>query len=132
MRPPRPLGPFARAVRRIVRGIPRGRVLSYGEVALRAGRPGGARAVVRALHQLDDVPWWRVVRSDGTLAPLVAMPTLFVVSDLHLGETGLARMFHDQSQGMRFAELCSLVARTPDSELVLLGDIFDVTASLPP
>ena len=67
-----PLRAFARAVRRIVRGIPRGRVLSYGEVALRAGRPRGARAVVRALHQLDDVPWWRVVRSDGTLAPQVA------------------------------------------------------------
>src|SRR5919201_5623611 len=66
------LRPFARAVRRIVRAIPRGRVLSYGEVALRAGRPGGARAVVRALHQLDDVPWWRVVRKGGTLAPLVA------------------------------------------------------------
>src|SRR5690349_3518313 len=64
-----------------------------------------------------------------TFAP---MPTLFVVSDLHLGESGLARMFHDQSQGMRFADLCSLVARTPDSELLLLGDIFDVTASLPP
>ena len=60
------------------------------------------------------------------------MPTLFVVSDLHLGETGLARMFHDHSQGMRFAELCSVVARTPDSELLLLGDIFDVTASIPP
>src|SRR5712671_3259375 len=72
MRPTHHLGPFARAVRRIVRGIPRGRVLSYGEVALRAGRPRGARAVVRALHQLDDVPWWRVVRSDGTLAPQVA------------------------------------------------------------
>jgi len=71
--PPRAtLGPFARAVRRIVRSIPRGRVLSYGEVALRAGRPGGARAVVRALHQLDDVPWWRVLRADGTLAPQVA------------------------------------------------------------
>src|SRR5207237_10094123 len=66
------LGMLARAVRRIVRSIPRGRVLSYGEVALRAGRPGGARAVVRALHQLDDVPWWRVVRKGGTLAPLVA------------------------------------------------------------
>jgi len=66
------LGAFARAVRRVVRAIPRGRVLSYGEVALRAGRPGGARAVVRALHQLDDVPWWRVVRKGGTLAPLVA------------------------------------------------------------
>ncbi|HWE23795.1 MAG TPA: hypothetical protein VG496_07615 [Myxococcales bacterium] len=60
------------------------------------------------------------------------MPNLFVVSDLHLGETGLARMFHDHSQGMRFAELCSFVGRTPDSELLLLGDIFDVTASLPP
>jgi len=72
VRPIRPLGSFARAVRLIVRGIPRGRVLSYGEVALRAGKPGGARAVVRALHQLDDVPWWRVVRKGGTLAPQVA------------------------------------------------------------
>src|SRR2546423_10161753 len=67
-----PLRAFARAVRRIVRGIPRGRVLSYGEVALRAGKPRGARAVARALHQLEDVPWWRVGRSDGTLAPQVA------------------------------------------------------------
>jgi methylated-DNA-protein-cysteine methyltransferase-like protein len=67
------LGTFARAVRRVVRSIPRGRVLSYGEVALRAGKPGGARAVVRALHQLDDVPWWRVVRKGGTLAPAVAL-----------------------------------------------------------
>src|SRR5437660_11451688 len=75
MRPRYPaprLGAFARAVRRIVRNIPRGRVLSYGEVALRAGKPGGGRAVVRALHQLDDVPWWRVVRKGGTLAPQVA------------------------------------------------------------
>ncbi len=64
--------PFQRKVRRIVRGIPRGTTLSYGEVALRAGRPGGARAVVAALHRLDDVPWWRVARHDGTLAPPVA------------------------------------------------------------
>jgi methylated-DNA-protein-cysteine methyltransferase-like protein len=63
---------FVRAVRRVVRAIPRGRTLSYGEVALRAGKPRGARAVVRALRHLDDVPWWRVIRSDGTLAPQVA------------------------------------------------------------
>ncbi len=63
---------FQRAVRRIVRAIPRGTTLSYGEVALRAGKPGGARAVVAALHRLDDVPWWRVARHDGTLAPQVA------------------------------------------------------------
>jgi len=66
------LPPFLAAVRRAVRAIPRGSTLSYGEVALRAGRPGGARAVVRALHALDDVPWWRVCRAGGTLAPAVA------------------------------------------------------------
>ena len=64
--------PFLAAVRRVVRAIPRGRALSYGEVALRAGRPGGARAVVRALHALDDVPWWRVCRAGGSFAPPVA------------------------------------------------------------
>ena len=56
----------------IIRSIPRGTVLSYGQVALRAGRPRGARAVARALRSLHDVPWWRVIRSDGTLAPEVA------------------------------------------------------------
>ena len=57
---------------------------------------------------------------------------LFVVSDLHLGETHVASMFRDAEQGLRFAELCAHVARTNDSELVLLGDIFDLTAALPP
>jgi len=56
----------------VVRRIPRGTTLSYGEVALRAGKPRGARAVVAALHALDDVPWWRVARHDGTFAPAVA------------------------------------------------------------
>ncbi len=37
-----------------------------------AGKPGGARAVARALHQLEGIPWWRVVRADGTLATPVA------------------------------------------------------------
>ncbi len=66
------MSPFLRAVRRVVRGIPRGTTLSYGEVALRAGKPGAPRAVVAALHRLTDVPWWRVARHDGTLAPQVA------------------------------------------------------------
>src|SRR5256885_4585095 len=63
---------FVKSVEKIVRSIPRGRTLSYSEVALRAGKPRGARAVVRALHVLDDVPWWRVIRADGTLAREVA------------------------------------------------------------
>ena len=57
---------------RIVKRIPRGTTLAYGEVALRAGKPGAARAVVSALRNLDGVPWWRVARHDGSLAPQVA------------------------------------------------------------
>ena len=62
---------FQKKVARIVARIPRGTTLSYGEVALRAGKPGAPRAVLSALRSLD-VPWWRVARSDGTLAPQVA------------------------------------------------------------
>jgi len=63
---------FQRKVARIVKRIPRGTTMSYGEVAFRAGRPGAPRAVVAALHTLDDIPWWRVARHDGSLAPQVA------------------------------------------------------------
>ena len=64
--------PFERAVRATVRAIPKGTTLSYAGVALRAGKPGAARAVVRALHRSEGIPWWRVIRSDGTLAAQVA------------------------------------------------------------
>ncbi|MBN1209271.1 MAG: MGMT family protein [Myxococcaceae bacterium] len=67
--------PFFEAVMRAVRAIPRGEVRSYSQVALYAGRPGAARGVgheLRSLPPLRSVPWWRVVRADGTLAPTVA------------------------------------------------------------
>jgi methylated-DNA-protein-cysteine methyltransferase related protein len=64
--------PFSEAVRRAVRAIPRGEVRSYAQVALYAGKPGAARGVGRELKTLEGVPWWRVIRSDGTLAPAVA------------------------------------------------------------
>ncbi|WP_395830644.1 MGMT family protein [Archangium violaceum] len=70
--PPKPL-PFPEAVRRAVRAIPRGEVRSYSQVALYAGRPGAARGVGRELKTLENVPWWRVIRADGTLAPAVAV-----------------------------------------------------------
>ena len=57
---------------------------------------------------------------------------LFVISDLHLGESTLAAMFRDADQGLRLADLCTGIGRTPESELVLLGDIFDLTAAQPP
>ena len=53
-----------------VRGIPRGEVAGYGEVARRAGLPGRARWVARLLAANDDpaLPWHRVLRSDGRIA----------------------------------------------------------------
>ena len=61
------------AVVRIVRAIPPGSVLSYGRIALLAGRPGGASALARLLRSTREaLPWWRVVRADRTLAREVA------------------------------------------------------------
>jgi len=59
----------ADAILAAVRAIPVGRVASYGEVARRAGLPRRARLVARTLASTDeDVPWHRVVRSDGRIA----------------------------------------------------------------
>jgi len=48
-----------------VRSIPPGRVATYGDVS--PGAPRHAGAVLYACD-LDDVPWQRVVRADGSLA----------------------------------------------------------------
>ena len=55
----------------VIRAIPAGSVSSYGKVALAAGLPNGARQTVRVLHSLSeryDLPWHRVIRSDGSIA----------------------------------------------------------------
>ena len=47
-----------------VRRVPPGFVTTYGDLC-----PGAPRLAGRALSQGDgDLPWWRVVRSDGTWA----------------------------------------------------------------
>lgn len=53
-----------------LRALQPGEVVSYGELARRAGYPRRARAVGNVLaSQLSvDLPWWRVVRVDGSLA----------------------------------------------------------------
>ena len=60
--------PFAEAVRRVVRDLRPGDVVSYGEVARRAGYPRAARAVGNLLAVTHGLPWWRVVRANGDLA----------------------------------------------------------------
>ena len=59
----------ARAVRDVVLKIPRGAVLSYGDVAELAelATPRLAARIMALGRAGEDVPWWRVVRADGTL-----------------------------------------------------------------
>jgi methylated-DNA-protein-cysteine methyltransferase-like protein len=55
----------------VVRRIPRGRVVTYGQVAELAGMAGHARQVGYALHALseeDEVPWQRVVNARGEVS----------------------------------------------------------------
>lgn len=62
------LTPFQRHVADVLRSTAPGQVLSYGEVALLAGRPGAARAVgqaVKANPILILVPCHRVVAANG-------------------------------------------------------------------
>lgn len=59
------------AVYRIVRTIPKGRVMTYGQIATLLGQPRAARAVgyaMRASGRHDDVPWQRVINSQGRIS----------------------------------------------------------------
>lgn len=58
---------FAQRVAAIVAALDPGELVTYGEVAAEAGRPGAARAVGRVLADSQGLPWWRVVRADGSL-----------------------------------------------------------------
>jgi methylated-DNA-protein-cysteine methyltransferase-like protein len=57
---------------RVLKNIPSGCVMCYRDAALAAGLPpGGARQVARVLHSMSEkygLPWWRVIRADGTIA----------------------------------------------------------------
>lgn len=65
-----PASPFRRRVWEVTAAVPYGAVLTYGEVAARAGRPKAARAVGQALARNPlplVVPCHRVVAADGGL-----------------------------------------------------------------
>lgn len=58
---------FSECVYEVVRNIPKGKALTYKEVALKAGSPNAFRAVGNILNKNYDpkIPCHRVVRSDG-------------------------------------------------------------------
>ena len=60
---------FSDKVRKIVAAIPKGKTMTYKEVATKAGAPGGARAVGTLMKANYDpkIPCHRVIRSDGKI-----------------------------------------------------------------
>lgn len=60
---------FQEKVYNVVKKVPKGKVLSYKEVAKLAGSPRASRAVGNALNRnpFKEVPCHRVIRSDGKI-----------------------------------------------------------------
>ncbi len=60
---------FKNRVCSIVAQIPKGRVMTYGQIAALCGSPRAARIVGGIAHWGDEsLPWQRVVKKDGHLA----------------------------------------------------------------
>ncbi len=62
---------FRDAVLNIVRAVPKGKVTTYGHVALLAGKPGAARQVGYILHGVkehENIPWQRVINAQGAIS----------------------------------------------------------------
>ena len=76
-------------IRATVRRIPRGKVATYGDVALAAGFPGSARQVVWALRKAGPgLPWHRVIGAGGR----IRLP----------GEAGLDQRMRLAAEGVKF------------------------------
>lgn len=62
-------GNFRERVYALVSQIPKGKVMSYGQIAALCGSPRAARIVGGIAHYGDpNLPWQRVVKKDGSLA----------------------------------------------------------------
>jgi methylated-DNA-protein-cysteine methyltransferase-like protein len=55
-------------MRDVIARVPRGKVITYGEVAGQAGFPGAARQAVWSLRGARGLPWHRVVAAGGRIA----------------------------------------------------------------
>lgn len=65
------MNPFTSRVIAIIKEIPVGHVMTYGQIAKLAGSARGARQVVRILHSMSkmyELPWHRVINAKGEIA----------------------------------------------------------------
>jgi|SRR3989344_2418574 len=62
---------FSSQVYEVVKTIPIGKVMSYGQVALYIGLPRAAQQVGWTLNRMkavEEIPWWRVVNNQGRVS----------------------------------------------------------------
>ncbi len=63
---------FKERVIKFIQSVPKGKVVSYGQVAAKAGSPQAARQVGGILRALDatdgSTPWWRVINNQGVIS----------------------------------------------------------------
>jgi len=93
-----------RAIKAVIRQIPRGRVATYGQIAELAGIPGGARIAAAALKTskpADQLPWQRVIGKAGKLRGRIAIHDpvgaaiqreLLTAERVEIGDTGLVAL----------------------------------------
>ncbi|HEY0826721.1 MAG TPA: MGMT family protein [Bacilli bacterium] len=84
------MNPYTLSVIGIIKGIPEGCVMTYGQIAELAGSPGGARQVVRILHSLSkpyELPWHRVVNAKGEI--VIKNEEFRFIQMLHLQNEGV-------------------------------------------
>ena len=73
----------------LVKSIPRGKVMSYGEVGRALPNPMSGFLVGRRMRSTpEDVPWWRVVAKDGTLPVWKIDPNLEDIQTIRLKQEG--------------------------------------------
>ena len=83
---------YRERVYQIVRRIPRGRVMTYGQVAAAAGFPHAPRLAGYALYALPEgspLPWHRVVGAGGRLTLARISPDGALTQRMRLEREGL-------------------------------------------
>jgi methylated-DNA-protein-cysteine methyltransferase related protein len=81
---------FTDKVIKIIQNIPKGKVMTYGQIAKAAGSPRAARQVVRILHTMSEkygLPWHRVINSKGEIG--LRDEEMFITQKLLLESEGI-------------------------------------------
>jgi methylated-DNA-protein-cysteine methyltransferase-like protein len=80
--------PLVAAISDAIRRVPKGRVSTYGAIAMAAGYPRCARHVGRVLKQVGGLPWQRILGSGGHISLR--------------GESAMEQRFLLEAEGIRF------------------------------